>query len=422
MKSKRLLFLLATLLSMILLLAACQDSPLTTPSAVSTQPEGDLSQTTSEATDLTTKPQHPETLTSLKIGNNDISEYTIVYAESEFTNLLKLPQNRPYFPVYDFDKETATRLSEIIKQYLGLELPVVSDADAQTHEKEILIGKTNRKSVTSALKLSSQKSDSYTIGVYENQLAICGNVYGTTWHALDHMEELFRQSLAEDKTDFVFDADFSYQGKHHMIRIGCIGDSITAGVGSTDSGRFAYPAQLGRYLWKDAIVTNYGNSGKTMRNDLNDAYNKTNEYKSCLNAAHFLDVVTIMLGTNDSNRDRSWSKEDDELYNASCKEMMDAILKKNKNIQFVLCTCPAYFGNDGFASTRVVSLVKKLVTNLSAENYAVTLFDMRKATASMKDLYPDTLHPNNQGHMEMAEAFSAALQALIETMNGNAEQ
>ena len=40
--------------------------------------------------------------------------------------------------------------------------------------------------------------------------------------------------------------------KGEPIRIGCIGDSITAGTGLANAGRDAFPAQLERLLPKEA--------------------------------------------------------------------------------------------------------------------------------------------------------------------------
>lgn len=408
MKKIRFFLLLLALLTLALCFAACEGTNTTVSS-----PEGTLEGSQSVGSSEISQPEEPpEKLTSWQIGENDISQYTIIYAQSEFYNRARIAQYRPYFPVFNFNEETANRLADLIYNYAGVRLEVKMDKSTAVTEKEILVGMTNR-AQTQALTFAE---DSYQLTVQDGKLIVCGDVYGTTWHSLDALERLICEELSDFSTAFSMKEGYCYQGQHHMIRIGCIGDSITAGVGSTDSNYFAYPAQLARYLWKDALVINYGNSGKTMRNDLADAYNKTNEYRACLDNAGHLDIITIMLGTNDSNRDRSWSAADDTSFNQSCESLVKAMYNKNENLRFVLCTCPTYFGADGFASARVVSLVKNLVPKLQEQEYTVDLFDMRSVTSGMKSLYPDTLHPNNQGHMEMANAFAASLQTIIDAI------
>jgi lysophospholipase L1-like esterase len=86
-----------------------------------------------------------------------------------------------------------------------------------------------------------------------------------------------------------------------QITIGCIGDSITAGVHSS-GGNHTYPGQLqimldeaspGKYK-----VTNLGACGSTMLKISNSPYWKRPQYKA-LTAAKW-DIIIIMLGTNDA--------------------------------------------------------------------------------------------------------------------------
>ena len=85
------------------------------------------------------------------------------------------------------------------------------------------------------------------------------------------------------------------------IKVGCIGDSITAGVHSS-GGNHTYPGQLqimldesypGKYS-----VTNLGACGSTMMKGADSPYWKRPQYKA-LTAAKW-DIIIIMLGTNDA--------------------------------------------------------------------------------------------------------------------------
>jgi len=86
-----------------------------------------------------------------------------------------------------------------------------------------------------------------------------------------------------------------------VIRIGTIGDSITAGVHSS-GGNHTYPGQLqimldDKYPGKYA-VTNLGACGSTMLKKGNSPYWRRPQYKALTGAKW--DILIIMLGTNDA--------------------------------------------------------------------------------------------------------------------------
>ena len=81
-----------------------------------------------------------------------------------------------------------------------------------------------------------------------------------------------------------------------VIRVTCVGDSITDGVGAS-SGDNTYPAQLQKLLGESYIVLNKGVSGTTVTRSDGRAYTKTGRYKESLESNP--DIVIILLGTND---------------------------------------------------------------------------------------------------------------------------
>ena len=82
-----------------------------------------------------------------------------------------------------------------------------------------------------------------------------------------------------------------------QISIGCVGDSITAGVHST-GGNHTYPGQLQIMLGDGYKVTNLGACGSTMMKGADSPYWKRPQYTT-LTAAKW-DIIVIMLGTNDA--------------------------------------------------------------------------------------------------------------------------
>ncbi len=426
MKKIKLIVMLC-LVFVLVLTASCGSEPVgteTAPKTSATTTPGTLAETSAETTapatttaPVTTAPitTEKQTFSSLKIGETPLSDYTIVYAKSEYAGYLRIPSLKDYFPIHDFNRETAERLSDLIFDLSGIRLKAVEDEGSTASANEILIGKTNRTEAVKALGLDALTSDDYLIDVEGTRLVICGGEYGTTWHAIDYLESFLAGLLAKDTTEYAFASDYTYKGTHHLIRIACIGDSITEGAGSQSAAVLSYPAQMGRYLWKDALVTNLGSGGATMRNDLN-AYTQRGVYQTALQIAAEIDIFTIMLGTNDSFYDGSWTSADSQLYTDDCLGIVKSLWEKNQNLQFVLSNCPRYFGSGGWASLTVRTLQKNLVPTLNSAGYPTTFFDMYTETMQMRDYFPDQLHPNDEGYMMMGEIFANALQPMIDSM------
>jgi len=93
------------------------------------------------------------------------------------------------------------------------------------------------------------------------------------------------------------------KGTATAIKVGCVGDSITAGVHSS-GGIHPYPAQL--QLLLDAAhgegtyaVTNMGACGSMLLKNSSSPFWQRPQFKTL--TANRWDIVTIMLGTNDAH-------------------------------------------------------------------------------------------------------------------------
>eukprot|EP01063_Lacrimia_lanifica_P028189 TRINITY_DN4077_c0_g2_i3.p1 TRINITY_DN4077_c0_g2~~TRINITY_DN4077_c0_g2_i3.p1 ORF type:complete len:314 (+),score=106.68 TRINITY_DN4077_c0_g2_i3:104-943(+) len=86
-----------------------------------------------------------------------------------------------------------------------------------------------------------------------------------------------------------------------VVRIACVGDSITAGAHASNAS-MAFPQQLGRLLaaqyGSKYAVTNLGASGATMLKSGDSPYWKRAQFTGLTQGVW--DVVIIMLGTNDA--------------------------------------------------------------------------------------------------------------------------
>jgi lysophospholipase L1-like esterase len=200
-----------------------------------------------------------------------------------------------------------------------------------------------------------------------------------------------------------------------QIRIGCIGDSITAGTGLADREE-AFPARLERLLSGRVTVLNFGDGGKTMRNDLGvDAYVNSDTYQRLMQTADRLDIVTIMLGTNDAYHAKGWTDGEKEAFRNDCRRLFAALSEKNPSMVFVLMNSPACFGS---AHTRydmipLRALQSTLAAELNQAGYRTEFLDMYAVTKPLGDHFPDQLHPDKTAHQTMAEALSRVICTLL---------
>ena len=354
-----------------------------------------------------------------KINGVDLAEYTIVWAESEYVLYQKLYSK--YLPEKDMNEETAERLQEFFRNTCGVELDVISDGDKNQYQYEIHVGAVTRNELFRTLGLGRQKEDNYRIALGADGLIICGGAYGTTWHAVADFEEQVKDQISKNGK-VSFENGFDHSGEHHMIKIGMVGDSITQGSGSStkDRGVLAYPNQIGRLLWKDCLVYNYGQAGRTMREDHGDSYMACSTYQEALTGARQMDIMTIMLGTNDGDRfmaqNGQWTEADDAQFLASCEKLVKSFYDRNNELKFFLFKSPTCFRKDSdyvAGLPDVHEAQQAAYDSLSTKYTMLGLLDVGELTADMSKYFSDGLHPNDPGHKLMAERIAEYLQGEL---------
>jgi len=407
---KRIVCLMLCFVMMIGMLASCQQKP-----------EGEE---TTPAPEETTLPPF-EGFEGLSLAGADIKQYTIVYAQSPFAAQMA-NDDFGLFDNADFDKQTAKALASLIKKAFGAELSVVCDDTAPVGEYEILVGLTNRaESKKSAV--SSLKSDQFLLRMDGKKLVVCGGEYGTTWHAAEAFSAWLTAEAEARNTKPNLEKDLS--GTYRLKRVALIGDSLTYGDGSTgytSTAYFTYPAQLQRMMWKDYLFFNYGECGKTMRYDsaMNQAttFNKTGKYKGSetytklMGSSESFDLVVIMLGTNDTKVDTSWSSPaDDTLFKNAMADLVSDVKKKSSNAEFIIMTAPKTnpSNSSSFALPFIVGVQKAGAAELKNKGEKVSLFDMRAYTEANAKAghFKDSVHYNDLGYQMLAKGVKEAIEA-----------
>ena len=389
-----------------------------------TQPDPTGSQETEPAgSDPTGEGNEVSLLEQLTVDGTDISEYVILYPRSDYYQAGKAVLKR-IKQEYQYDQITAQRVAELIKTLCGVELEVKMDTAVEEVEHEILIGITNRtQSVKAWARMASQ--DDYVVQVQDGKLVICGGTYGTTYHAVDALEDYLKgQSGASvDVTE-----GYSQSGTYHLTTVCCIGDSITYGSQSTDPVYLSYPANLQRLLWTECVVYNYGKGGRTLRNDLKDqngnnpAWTITTEHAQCMANETKYDYVLIMLGTNDADRAAkygclggyTWNDADDDKYISDYLALVDELKAKDSDSVFVVMNCPVSYRLTSYDHSRVRTVQAEVAQKLKDRGDTVYFYDMHTYTSQNlgSDNFPDQLHPSDEGYALMADGVHAMLQAI----------
>ena len=82
-----------------------------------------------------------------------------------------------------------------------------------------------------------------------------------------------------------------------VVRVACVGNSITYGTGIANREQDAYPAQLQRMLGKDYVVGNFGKPGATLLRHGHRPYFQQTEFRDAMQFKG--DIAVIHLGINE---------------------------------------------------------------------------------------------------------------------------
>ena len=206
----------------------------------------------------------------------------------------------------------------------------------------------------------------------------------------------------------VISFSFAIQAQSTVIRVACIGNSITAGSGLTNPSTDAYPSVLGRILGAGYEVKNFGVSGTTMLRKGNAPYWATTNYQSA--KAYKPDIVIIKLGTNDS--------KDSNLpfineFETDMSNMVDTFRLLTSNPKVYLSIPAPVYGAGGYGITDAMELQEIIprINNVVAAK-STELINFRIPLLDHPELFPDNVHPNAEGARIMAGTAYKSLTGL----------
>ena len=195
--------------------------------------------------------------------------------------------------------------------------------------------------------------------------------------------------------------------KEKVLKVACVGDSITEGSGLKNKEVESYPAQLGKILGDRFEVKNFGHSGRTLLKKGDSSYWRSDRLKK----AWFFgpDIVVIKLGTNDS-KPQNWKhgKLFERDYTALIRTF--AMLPSKPKI-FLCCPVPAFSGRFGINNEVIFKEQIPIINKIAAEQkQKLEVIDLYQALKGKAEFFPDEIHPNAEGAKLMAEVVSKAIQ------------
>lgn len=260
-----------------------------------------------------------------------------------------------------------------------------------------------------------------TIVPYENNGRILANVYerynapikvivrpegGHHPHGLDNPETI---------VPYIKNAVYGNINKNAKIKVACIGNSITAGSGTSNPDTKSYPAILGKLLGDDYDVRNFGVPSCTaLRHGTESGtpfcYLFT---EGCRMAKEFLpDIVVLKLGGNDS-KGYNWDK-----YGYEFPEDYQAIIDEFKYLPslpriYVCLPAKARVDNPdeiwGINESVIYNEITPIVKDIAHRN-RLTVIDLHDAYEGEENsCYSDHIHPNDHGAELLARRIYNAL-------------
>jgi len=189
-----------------------------------------------------------------------------------------------------------------------------------------------------------------------------------------------------------------------MIKIACIGDSLTYGYLLENRTTTCYPATLNELLGEDYAVGNFGVNGTTLLKSSSQSFWHHENFT--LSTLFDPDIVIIMLGTNDASHENFTTTDH---YLADYKEMINHYRNLPAKPHIYMATPPAVFPpKDPSMSTLPTAHIDLLASSVRelGKQLRISVIDINKLTSNAPQLFiADGIHMNQSGAKFIATAM-----------------
>ena len=295
------------------------------------------------------------------------------------------------------------------RQFLLGEQPSDSLKDTYSNEKQVRVHQTPPAIILLA-------SDDHVVRPVENAVAYytamrkVGNdcsllIYPFGDHGFGFLNSFpFHNQLLND-LDAWLNAHPS--SKLDAVKVACIGNSITEGMGIELPALEGYPAHLQHILGNDYQVKNFGISARTLMNKGDLPYMRESIYDDA--KAFNPDIVIIKLGTNDT-KPHNWVHKAD--FKNDYQQLINEIKHLPHHPKIILCSAipvfkPSWGLNDNIISKEQMPIIRKL-----AQKNKCQYLDLHTLFTDSQLVQDDGVHPTSEGAKKIAEIIADKIKKL----------
>lgn len=188
-----------------------------------------------------------------------------------------------------------------------------------------------------------------------------------------------------------------------VIRVACMGDSITYGAGINDREKLSYPSQLAQLLGPRFDVRNFGRSGATASLTGDLPYSSTPENNALKEFQP--GVVILMLGTNDT-KPQNWKGK--ESFEADYRALITSLRAIKPRPKIWACFPPPVYHDQWGINAQTLDEVMDAIETV-CDREKVPVIDLFDGLSGNPAVFPDGIHPNSKGAELMAKTVFQAV-------------
>ncbi len=205
----------------------------------------------------------------------------------------------------------------------------------------------------------------------------------------------------------VFFFVFTLSTTAQSVKVACVGNSVTYGMGIENREENSYPTQLQALLGDNYQVKNFGYSGATLLKNGHKPYWEKEVFKQ---SKDFLpNIVIIHLGLNDQGNN-NWPHHKDEFVN-DYLDMISVYKNLSSKPKIIICKMTPTFSGHHWFEEGMRENFKEIQTKIEkiADSANVQLLDLHEKLYLFPEYFPDDLHPIKEGAKIMAQQVYSAI-------------
>ena len=181
-----------------------------------------------------------------------------------------------------------------------------------------------------------------------------------------------------------------------VLRIACVGDSITEGYGLAVQSKTSYPVMLDSILGPKYAVLNSGRSATTLQKKGDFPYWICKEFSNVF--VYKPNIIIIKLGTNDT-KPNNWHAD---KYEQDYQAMIDTFKTISSKLEIYVCLpVPVFKTKWGINDSTVVHGIIPIIEKLAKKN-KLSVIDLHKGMSNEGVNFFDSIHPNEKAVKMMA--------------------